>query len=135
MTRRGANKRPQRGEQPREHIKARRGETTRHGTEAEWVSKGMLEPVANPNPGGYVPLCAALPWIITDRGTRAVAMDDETAWKSGVDELFPLIHTGEVELTGLPSSKPLARQLLGTALALVRVLPPLSSEIPYLNSP
>jgi hypothetical protein len=86
------------------------------------VEPFMLEPMANPVPTGYVPLCAALHWIMTSGGMRPVAMDDETAWTASVEKLFPLICGGDIELIGLPCGQPLTERIPGHALTLVSVL-------------
>jgi hypothetical protein len=97
----------------------------------------MIEPLVAPGPG-YVPLCAALHWIMTSSGARWVAMDDEDAWRDSVDQLLPLIRGEEVELIGLPCGLAMSRRFLpGAALALVRVLPPVCNAIGdiLVNSP
>jgi hypothetical protein len=100
-----------------------------------FVELTMLEPISNPVLTGYVPLCAALHWIMTSGGTRRVAMDDETAWTSSVDKLFPLICAGEIELIGLPSGRHLTERIPGHTLALVRLLPPLRDRSVGVDSP
>jgi hypothetical protein len=89
----------------------------------------MIKPLVEPGPG-YVPLCAALHWIITRSGMRRVAMDDDAAWRESVGELLPLIHEEEIELIGLPCGLALPQRFLpGARLALVRVLPPVRNAI------
>jgi hypothetical protein len=116
-------------------------ESPQHATipadSAQFVEPFMLEPIANPVPAGYVPLCAALHWIMTSGGTRPVALDDEAAWTSSVEKLFPLICGGEIELIGLPCGQPLTERIPGHALTLVRVLPPLHDQLGdmLVNSP
>src|SRR5258708_3796641 len=66
------------------------------------IQPAMLEPISKPGNAGYVPLCAALNWIMTSCGKRTLAIDDEAAWTSSVETLFPLICDGSIELIGLP---------------------------------
>src|SRR5262249_26890884 len=40
------------------------------------ITPSMLDPIAAVGTAGYVPLCAALQWIMTSAGTRSVMMDD-----------------------------------------------------------
>jgi hypothetical protein len=89
------------------------------------VEAFMLEPISNPEPAGYVPLCAALHWIMTSGGTRPVLMDDQDAWAASVDKLMPLICGGDFELIGLPRGRSLTERVPGHTLALVKVLSPL----------
>ena len=58
-----------------------------------FIEPCMLEPIAN-STAAYVPLCAALHWIMTDGGTRKIAIDNKRAWNSAVDKLLPLISGG-----------------------------------------
>jgi hypothetical protein len=86
----------------------------------------MLEPLVEPGRSGYVPLCAALHWIMTNSGTRSVGLDHDAAWESSVHELRQLICEGEVELVGLPRGQTMSQRLpQGAALAVVKMLPPI----------
>jgi hypothetical protein len=90
----------------------------------------MIEPIASRSPeGGYVPLCSALHWIITNGGIKTVALDDKKAWQAGCKVLFSLIHTGEIELVGLPRTGGLAEKIPGHQTALVKVHGPLDRSI------
>jgi hypothetical protein len=68
----------------------------------------MLKPISDTGSAGYVPLCAALQWIMSSAGTRAVMVDDQGGWKAAVDKLWPLVCGGEIELNGLPCGGALA---------------------------
>jgi hypothetical protein len=89
-----------------------------------FIKPCMLEPIAN-STAAYVPLCAALHWIMTDGGTRKIAIDNKGAWNSAVDKLLPLMSGGEIELIGLRCGRPLPEPLPATTLALIRVSPPI----------
>ena len=89
----------------------------------------MIKPVSDAGSAGYVPLCAALQWLMSDAGTRSVMMDDQDAWKAAVDKLWPLVSGGEIELNGLPRSGGLAEQIPSHGLTLIRVLPPLQDAV------
>jgi hypothetical protein len=39
----------------------------------------MLEPMARAGTAGYVPLCAAIPWIMTNGGSLVKQLKDEEA--------------------------------------------------------
>ena len=100
-----------------------------------FIEPCMLEPIAN-STAAYVPLCAALHWIMTDGGTRKIAIDNKRAWNSAVDKLLPLISGGEIELIGLRCGRPLPEPLPATTLALIRVSPPILPNGDFLiNSP
>jgi hypothetical protein len=60
----------------------------------------MLEPMARAGTAGYVPLCAAIPWIMTNGGSLVKQLKDEEAWNVSIARLLPLISTGEVEIIG-----------------------------------
>ena len=89
----------------------------------------MLEPMTAPYLAGYVPLCVALHWIMTNGGTLAVRLGDRQAWTAAVAKLHPLICGGEIEVIGLPRAGSLTEPLPGSALALVKVLAPLQTSI------
>jgi hypothetical protein len=48
------------------------------------VERSMLQPILAPGMAGYVPLCSALHWLMTQRGTVPCMVDDETAWNDAV---------------------------------------------------
>lgn len=88
------------------------------------IEPHMIDPVSRPGSEGYVPLCAAVHWIMTNAGTRDVTIADEKAWVAAVRELWPLVCSGEVELIGLRSGSSLTEALRPSSLLMVRVLPP-----------
>jgi hypothetical protein len=88
------------------------------------VEPANVEPIASADPVGYVPLCAALHWIMTGQGTRIVALDDHDAWRAACAKLLPPIQTGEVELTGFPAGGELAERIPGHVLSVIRILSP-----------
>src|SRR5262245_31227826 len=91
-------------------------------TSSEYVEPFMLEPMEGGDGAGYVPLCVALHWIMTGRGSIRVRLDDATAWASAVAELRPLLANFEV--IGLPGAGGLSEVIPSAAFALVRILPP-----------
>jgi hypothetical protein len=93
------------------------------------ITPEMLEPLTTPYLAGYVPLCVALHWIMTEAGTLTVHFDDAEAWAASVAELHPLICGGEVELIGKPRGGSLTERIPGSALALVKILAPLQQSI------
>jgi hypothetical protein len=103
-------------------------------SETLFVPPSMLEPITSGS-AGYVPFCSALHWIMTSRGTRQAAMDDEAAWNSSVQKLLPLICEEEIELIGLRCGR--SERIPGHALAFIRVLSPLDDSIGniLLNAP
>ena len=92
--------------------------------ELGFIEPAMIEPVASADQDGYVPLCAALHWIMTSQGVSAVAVDDGEAWQAACAKLIPLMQTGKVELTGLPIDETLAERIPGHALAVIRMISP-----------
>jgi hypothetical protein len=85
----------------------------------------MIEPIAERGHGGYVPLCCALHWIMTDGGARRVALDDDEAWQAATKALFSHIETDEIDMIGRPRGKQLPEKIPGHAIAAIKVLPPL----------
>ena len=103
-----------------------------------WIEPEMLKPLSDAGSAGYVPLCAALHWIMSEGGTRTVRVNDPAAWKISVGQLWPFLVAGEIELIGLPHSSPsFAERIPGHALVMVKLLVPLDSPIEdiLLNSP
>jgi hypothetical protein len=88
----------------------------------------MLKLISDPGNSGYIPLCAAIQWIMTDSGKRSVTMDDPL-WLASVRKLWPAICTGEIELIGLQTSQTMTARIPGHSLALINVLPPLHDRI------
>jgi hypothetical protein len=58
----------------------------------------MIEPMTRAGTAGYVPLCAALHWIMTEGGRASKNLEDRKAWADSVERLLPLISTGEVQI-------------------------------------
>ena len=92
------------------------------------IEASMLKPISEPRNSGYVPLCSALQWIMSDGGKRLVMMDQE-AWDASVGALWPFFCTGEVEMIGLAAGATRTAPIPGNSLALVKVLRPLHVSI------
>jgi hypothetical protein len=60
----------------------------------------MIEPMMRQRREGYVSLCSALHWIMTEAGRKVGHLDDTQSWDAAVARLIPLISTGEVEIIG-----------------------------------
>ena len=88
----------------------------------------MLKPISAVGNAGFVPLCATLQWIMSGSGRRETTMDDP-AWYEAVEQLWPLVCSGEMELVGLEAGHSKTARLPGHALTLVKVLPPLHNSI------
>jgi hypothetical protein len=105
---------------------------------AEWpITPSMLEPIAAVGTAGYVPLCAAIQWIMTSGGTRAAMIHDAACWYESVGKLWPAVCDGQVELIGLQAGQSMTRRIPGHCLTLIKVLPPLHYSIGdiLLNAP
>jgi hypothetical protein len=68
------------------------------------VEPYMIEPMMRSGTAGYVPLCSALHWIITEAGRKSRQLEDTQLWDAAVGRLFPLISTGEVQVIGTDAS-------------------------------
>lgn len=66
----------------------------------------MIEPMLGSD-SGYVPLCAALYWIMTRGGVQSVNGDDLESWSAGVEKLRPAICDGKVEAIGISGGQSL----------------------------
>jgi hypothetical protein len=88
----------------------------------------MLTPLSDPGNSGYVPLCAALHWIMTAGGSKRVFANRDL-WAAAVDQLWPLITTEEVELIGLAAGASMSAPIPGQSLALMKVVPPLTISL------
>jgi hypothetical protein len=64
------------------------------------VEPQMIEPMTSSGTAGYVPLCSALHWIMTEAGQKCRHLDDKQSWDAAVARLISLISTGEVEIIG-----------------------------------
>jgi hypothetical protein len=73
------------------------------------VEPYMIEPLMRAGTAGYVPLCSAFHWIMTEAGQKVQHLEDSELWKASVERLLPLISTGEVQIIGTPSSGGLQR--------------------------
>jgi hypothetical protein len=91
----------------------------------------MIEPMIIPN--GYIPLCSALHWIMTEGGRLDRNLEDIGSWERSVDQLLPLITTGAVEVLGVPDGGGLSEKIPSHCFAGVQVPPPVSESwsIPY----
>ena len=105
--------------------------------ETHCVEPEMYEPLTRPGDEGLVPLCAALHWIMTARGTVTVELDDRDAWRLACHAILPFLHSGEIALVGMPRGGSLSEQIPGYALGAIKILPPLNAPIAdiLLNSP
>ena len=68
------------------------------------VESYMIEPLMRAGAAGYVPLCSALHWIMTEAGHKVQHLADSKAWNASVEKLLPMISTGEVQIIGTPNS-------------------------------
>jgi hypothetical protein len=89
----------------------------------------MIAPVKSSESRAFVPLCAALHWIMTDRGVRTPALDDATAWREATAQLLALIQRDEIQLIGCPPASRRTEKIPGHTLALMRVLAPIPQSI------
>lgn len=88
----------------------------------------MLKPISAVGNAGFVPLCATLQWIMSGSGRRETTMDDP-AWYEAVEQLWPFVCSGEMELVGLEAGHSKIARLPGHTLTLVKILPPLHNSI------
>jgi hypothetical protein len=76
----------------------------REGLKQVWpeflVEPYMIEPMMRSGTAGYVPLCSALHWIMTEAGRKSVHLEDTPLWGAAVGRLIPLISTSEVQVIG-----------------------------------
>lgn len=68
------------------------------------IKSYMIEPMKRPGTAGYVPFCSVLHWMMTLGGTETVNLEDYDAWAKSINQLIPLISTGEIQVIGRPSS-------------------------------
>jgi hypothetical protein len=68
------------------------------------VEPNMIEPMTRAGAAGYVPLCSAVHWIMTEAGQKVRHLKDSQLWKVSVAKLIPLVTTGEVQIIGRPIS-------------------------------
>jgi hypothetical protein len=68
------------------------------------VQPYMIEPMNRAGTAGYVAFCAALHWIMTEGGTASKSLEDFGAWNDGVQQILPLISTGEIQVIGRPAA-------------------------------
>ena len=64
------------------------------------VEPYMIEPMMRSGTAGYVSLCSALHWIMTEAGRKSLRLEDTPLWDAAVGRLIPLISTGEVQVIG-----------------------------------
>ena len=92
----------------------------------EWpIEPQMIEPMTSKEEAGYVSLCSALHWIMTEAGRRTGHLDDGDAWAAAVKRLLPLLSTGEVQVIGKPKSGGAFKPIEGHTFAAVIVAQPL----------
>ena len=96
--------------------------------EEHLVEAHMIEPMMRAGTAGYVPLCSALHWIMTEAGQRVRHLEDLRSWYGSVDKLIPLISTGEIEILGKPISGGAPKALGGHMFAGIMVSEPLRDE-------
>jgi len=96
------------------------------------VQTYMIEPMTRAGAAGYVPLCAALHWIMTEGGTASQKLEDSEAWVRSVRRLIPLISTGEIQIIGRPGSGGPPEVIAGEKFAGVLVSQPARDEISVL---
>jgi hypothetical protein len=66
------------------------------------VEPYMIEPMMRAGTAGYVPLCSALHWIMTEAGQRVQHLEDSEVWKASVERLWPYKGSrlpGDVEVS------------------------------------
>nr|WP_041757222.1 hypothetical protein [Bradyrhizobium sp. ORS 278] len=68
------------------------------------VEAPMIEPMTRASQAGYVPLCSAIHWVMTESGRLKRHLEDTQAWNAAVRTLTPLMATGEVEVIGRDST-------------------------------
>lgn len=105
------------------------------GAGGEYIEPYMLEPMLGEENAGYVPLCVALHWIMTSRGTQLKRLDDEDAWRSAVAELRPTLTVKSFEVIGLPGTGGLPEVIPNSAFALIDMPSPLHGGGFLLSSP
>ena len=92
------------------------------------IEAAMIGPLSEQGNSGYVPLCAAVQWIMCDAGARLAVMD-QAAWDAAIQKLWPDIATGQIEMIGLPAGQSMPAHMLGHTLAIMKALPPLPISI------
>lgn len=93
------------------------------------IDATMISPIANSEPRAYVPLCAALHWIMTDSGVRSLPMNDIAAWQEATRKLMAYVQSGEIELIGCPRESGRTERIPGHTLTLATVLAPIPESI------
>jgi hypothetical protein len=84
----------------------------------------MMEPMTRSDTAGYVPLCAALHWTMTEGGRLRMNLEDPEAWDECVRQLPSLISTGEIQIIGRPSGGGAAEKIPAETFAgVVATLP------------
>jgi hypothetical protein len=92
------------------------------------VQPYMIEPMARAGTAGYVSFCVALHWIMTKGGTAGKNLEDFDAWNDSVQQILPLISTGEIQVIGRPISGGSAQTISGETFAAVVVSHALKDE-------
>jgi hypothetical protein len=97
------------------------------------VQPYMIEAMTRPESAGYVPLCSALLWIMTDAGSTKKSLQDTASWQAAVARLLPLISTGEIEVIGRPGTGGAPKVIEGNVFAGILISPPLHDSIDVLT--
>jgi hypothetical protein len=97
------------------------------------VEASMIEPMTRASSAGYVPLSAAILWVCSRGGTKAIDLLDVELWEQAVAELMPLISSGEIEILGTPESGGPQDRIPNRYFAAINVSQPLS-DYPFLFS-
>ena len=93
------------------------------------VQPYMIEPMTRTGTAGYVPLCAALHWIMTEGGTASKNLEEIDAWNDSVRRILPALSTGEIQVVGRPASGGPNQIIPSETFAGVVVARPLREEI------
>lgn len=93
------------------------------------IERYMIEPMMREGAAGYVPLCAALHWTITEGGRQIRYLEDKSAWDNGVGKLLPRLSTGEIEIVGNPVVGGAVEKIAPHVFAQIYFTQPLSDSI------
>jgi hypothetical protein len=92
--------------------------------EEDLIQPCMIEPMMRAGTAGYVPLCSAFHWIMTEAGQAVQHLQNSELWKVSVQRLLPLISTGEVQIIGTPNSGGAPKEIEGAIFAGILVSEP-----------
>jgi hypothetical protein len=91
-----------------------------YSVEHALVDLAMIEPIAKSRKEGLIPLCSAVHWIMTKRGTVPRELGDTQAWDSASAELLSLLQEGDMELVGVKVAGSLPEAVPRNYLALAK---------------